>query len=78
MTENYILEEQADQREQLRQLFSLVSTLVDVIKTVVKTVGQYSGNNSTDELTANDPKGCPTEKKKNKKVELDGLPLEQE
>jgi len=47
-THNYLLEQQADQREQLRQLCSLVSTLGDKIRTVVKTVGNYPGNSSAD------------------------------
>jgi hypothetical protein len=38
-TQNYLLEQQADQKEQLRQLFSLVITLGEEIKTVVRTVG---------------------------------------
>ena len=38
-TQNNTLEQQADQKEQLRQLFSLVSTLGEEIRTVVRTVG---------------------------------------
>ncbi len=56
MTLNYLLGQQADQKEQLRQLFSLVSTLGDEIRTVVKTAGQNPCINSTEELSDEDPK----------------------
>ena len=61
-TQNYLLEQQTDLKEQLRQLFSLVSKLREEIKTVVRTVRQNPGSNSTEELTAEDPnKSGPTE-----------------
>jgi hypothetical protein len=78
-TRNYILEQQADQKEQLRKLFSLVSTLGEEIRTVVRTVGNNPSSNSAAESTAGDQnQSDPTQKKKGKKVAFGGPPLEQE
>jgi hypothetical protein len=77
-THNYILKQQADQEEQLRQLFCIVSNLGNEIRIVVKTAKQNPSSNSTEELPAEDTRSGPFEKKKGKKVAFGGLPLEQE
>ena len=78
-TQNYLLEQQAEQKEQLRQLFSLVSTLGQEIRTVVRTVGHNPGSNPTEEAAAEEQKQSdPTEKQKGKKVAFGNPSLEQE
>ena len=58
--DNFILEKQAQQEEQLRQLFNLVSSLGSEIRSIVKVVGESSSEERVDH------KSGPTQKEKGK------------
>ena len=77
-TQNYLLEQQADQRDQLKQLFSLVSALGSDIRTVVKAVGKSPVISTTEEQIAEDQQSGPVDKKKGRKVAFATVPLDQE